>query len=105
FGEYYQNFIMITDWLLPKGEISRRERDQIFFSGFNTEFQEKLTARLTLKHPDHPLHKPWPIEDVCTAANFLLAANSASNEPSAFPTSSTHSQNCSDVPAPPAPSN
>ncbi|KAF9440729.1 hypothetical protein P691DRAFT_792942 [Macrolepiota fuliginosa MF-IS2] len=81
FGEYYRNFITITDWLLPKGEISRRERDQIFFSSFNTGFREKLATRLTLKHLDHPLHKPWPIKDIRTAANFLLVANSASNEP------------------------
>ncbi|KAF9440820.1 hypothetical protein P691DRAFT_767200 [Macrolepiota fuliginosa MF-IS2] len=100
--EYYWNFITIVDWLLPKGEISRRERDQIFFSGFNTGFREKLTAHLTLKHLDHPLHKPWPIKDVHTAANFLLASNSASNEPGAFPTSS---QTHSNVAAPSIPSN
>src|SRR5215510_3348450 len=38
FGEYYQQFVTISDWLGARSEISLRERNTIFFSGFDTEF-------------------------------------------------------------------
>jgi len=33
-----------------------------------------------MKNPDHPLHRPWPINDVTESARFFLASNSATSE-------------------------
>lgn len=85
FREYYQSFVTISDWLILHGEISRREHDTIFFSGFDTTMWEKLTSHLRLKNPDHPLHQPWNMEDVAEAAQFFLSSNSAVNGPGTYP--------------------
>ncbi|KAF5355122.1 hypothetical protein D9756_005719 [Leucocoprinus leucothites] len=86
FGEYYRQFVTISDWLLANGEISLRERNNIFLNGFDSKFREKLTSRLRLKNPDHPLHQPWSMESITEAARFFLSSNAAASNLVPVPT-------------------
>ncbi|KAJ3564556.1 hypothetical protein NP233_g8219 [Leucocoprinus birnbaumii] len=100
FGEYYRQFVTVSDWLLAHNEISLRERNNIFLSGFDTEFREKLTSRLRLKNPDHPLHQAWRLEDVADAARFFLSSNSAASDPTSHPAPQSFPQPRFESPAP-----
>jgi len=80
FGEYYQHFVTISDWLLSQQEISIQDRNKLFIRGFDHSFRDRLTSRLCMKNPDHPLHRPWPMDDVTESARFFLASNSAASE-------------------------
>ncbi|KAJ3576945.1 hypothetical protein NP233_g95 [Leucocoprinus birnbaumii] len=100
FGEYYRQFVTVSDWLLAHNEISLRERNNIFLSGFDTEFRKKLTSRLRLKNPDHPLHRAWKLEDVADAARFFLSSNSAASDPTSHPAPQFFPQPRFESPAP-----
>lgn len=107
FGEYYRQFLTIGMWLFRRNEISQRERDMVFFSGFDPLFRERLTARLRLKMPDYPPRQPWDMGDVAEAALYLLDTISATNEPTGFPSHTPYTQSYlqpqySIPPAPPA---
>jgi len=80
FGEYYQHFVTISDWFLSQQEISIQDRNKLFIRGFDHSFRDRLTLRLCMKNPDHPLHHPWPMDDVTESAQFFLASNSATSE-------------------------
>ncbi|KAF5348858.1 hypothetical protein D9756_009753 [Leucocoprinus leucothites] len=103
FGDYYRKFVTISDWLLARNEISIRERNTSFFNGFDRSFRDKLTDCLRLKNPDHPLHRPWNMDDINAAAKFLLDSNSASSEPYPYTHSSHYPQPRLDTPAYPTP--
>jgi len=45
-----------------------------------------------MKNPDHPLHRPWPMDDIAESAWFFLASNSATNEPNYYSYLSYNSQ-------------
>ncbi|KAJ3565953.1 hypothetical protein NP233_g7310 [Leucocoprinus birnbaumii] len=100
FGEYYRQFVTISDWLVARNEISLRERNNIFLSGFDTEFRERLTSRLRLKNPDHPLHQAWRLEDVADAARFFLSSNSAASDPTTLSAPQSLTQPRFESPAP-----
>ena len=92
FGDYYRRFVTISDWLLAQHEISMQDRNKLFINGFDQTFRDRLTSRLYVKNPDHPLHRPWPMDDVAESAWFFLASNSAANEPNHYSYPSYNSQ-------------
>jgi len=54
--------------------------NKMFINGFDQTFRDQLTSRLYMKNPDHPLYRPWPMDDVAESAQLFLASNSATNE-------------------------
>jgi len=58
-----------------------------------------------VKNPDHPLHHPWPMDDIAESAWFFLASNSAANEPNyySYPSYNSQSQFNTFTSVPPAP--
>ena len=92
FGDYYCQFVTISDWLLAQHKISMQDWNKLFINGFDQTFQDRLTSRLYMKNPDHPLYRPWPMDNVAESARFFLASNSATNEPNHYSYSLYNSQ-------------
>ena len=82
-----------------------QDRNKLFINGFDQTFRDRLTSRLYVKNPDHPLHRPWPMDDVAESARFFLASNSATNEPNhySYPLYNSQSQFDTFTSIPPAP--
>jgi len=106
FGNYYCQFVTISDWLLAQHEISIQDWNKLFINGFDQTFRDWLTSRLYVKNPNHPLHCPWPMDDVAGSAQFFLASNSTTNKPNHYSYLSYNSQSQFDtftsVPSAPA---
>ena len=100
FGEYYQCFVTISDWLLSQQEISIQDQNKLFIRGFDHPFQDWLTSRLCMKNPNHSLHCPWPMDDVTESAWFFLASNSAASKPDHYSYPSYNSQTSFSTQAP-----
>jgi len=105
FGDYYHQFVTISDWLLAQHKISMQDRNKLFINGFDQTFWDQLTSRLYMKNPDHPLHCPWPMDDIAKSARFFLASNSAANEPNhySYPLYNSQSQFNTFASVPPGP--
>ncbi|KAF8227111.1 hypothetical protein L208DRAFT_1298440, partial [Tricholoma matsutake] len=86
-------------FLSTKGRISDAEQSRAFVRGFQPGLWARIARRLELKFPDHYPDDPYPLNDIHTAAKFVLAGSissdstsllsSHSSAPSAIPTTST----------------
>ena len=72
-GEYFREFVWITEFLKEKGRLSDRERDTAYESRFDQDFKEKIKRRLQYQKPDHFHDELYEFKDFHGCAHFLLA--------------------------------
>ncbi|KAG2339098.1 hypothetical protein BDR05DRAFT_892293 [Suillus weaverae] len=71
-GDYFREYIRVSQYLLAKAHIGEIERNCIFLEGFPSDVQAQIRMRLMIKFPDHHHEDPYPMTDVHKAAIFLL---------------------------------
>lgn len=72
FGTYYRNFLKISKFLITKKKLAELERDKLFLDGIHETTNAIIRRRLEIKMVDHHPDEPYPIDQVYTAAVFLL---------------------------------
>jgi hypothetical protein len=78
-GNYYRQFLAITQFLCNKSCLSETERCRAFVRGFQPTLWARIHDRLQLKYPDHYPDNPYPLEHVNSAAKFVLHGVSPGN--------------------------
>ena len=73
-GEYLRDFVRIASDLEENGRIGSYDRSRLFIRGFTAEAEERLRFRLQVLHPMQHPDDPYPLEDVRTAAEWILPA-------------------------------
>jgi hypothetical protein len=74
-GIYYCSFYNITQYLHAKNRISEAEQSRAFVRGFQSSLWIRIARRLELKFPDHYPDDPYNLEDIHSAAKFVLAGS------------------------------
>ena len=71
-GEYYCQFLLITQYLVSKNWMVALEQLHAFFGGFCPDFANRISQQLQLKQPNHLLIDPYDLDDIYEAATFFL---------------------------------
>ena len=58
-GEYYREFIRITDYLIAKQRLSGHEWDIAYEQGFDEDLKSRIKTRLQYSKPDHFHDEPY----------------------------------------------
>ena len=66
-GEYYRQFLLITQYLVSKNRMVASEQSCAFFGGFRLDFANRISQRLQLKQPDHLPIDPYDLDDIYEA--------------------------------------
>ncbi|PPR07567.1 hypothetical protein CVT24_008785 [Panaeolus cyanescens] len=91
-GQYYRQFLHISNFLTTKSRLSDIDSQRRFVMGFPDDLFVKILARLQVQFLDHDPDSPWPIKAVYDAACFILRSLSAfSSFSSHIPVSSSSS--------------
>jgi hypothetical protein len=77
-GLYFWSFYNITRFLHSKNRISDAEQSRAFVRSFQPALWARIAWRLKLKLPDHYPDNPYPLDDIHTAAKFVLAGTAPS---------------------------
>ena len=77
-GDYYRQFLNITTYLIARSRLSSGEQSRSYLRGFGPVLQEKVHQRLQLILPTHYPDDPYTMEDIQTAARFVLYGTSTS---------------------------
>ena len=78
-GEYYCEFIRITDYLITKEHLSERERNIAYESGFDEDLKSRIKTRLRYREPEHFHDEPYRYKTFHECAQFLLASMAAAS--------------------------
>jgi hypothetical protein len=100
-GLYYRAFYNITQFLRAKNRISEAEQSRAFVRGFQPGLWMCIGRRLELKFPDHYPDDPYPLDDIHSAAKFVLAGSPTSHstsQPSHQHSSQAHQSSSTSVP-------
>jgi hypothetical protein len=100
-GLYYRAFYNITQFLRTKNRISEAEQSRAFVRGFQPGLWTRIGRRLELKFPDHYPDDPYPLDDIHSAAKFVLASSPTSHstaQPSHQHSSQAHQSSSTSVP-------
>lgn len=73
-GKYHREFLTISTFLKGKGRISEREVNKLYFSGFDSAFQQKIREHLQLRNPLHHPDDLYNVNDIYEVATFILDA-------------------------------
>ena len=85
-GEYYRQFLLITQYLVSKNWMVALEQSCTFFGGFHSDFANHISQQLQLKQPDHLPINPYDLDDIYKAATFVLMATGYTQTSAAQPT-------------------
>ena len=72
---YNRNFLTVASPLLAAGRITTADFDSAFFKGFHPNIQDVIAERFEKVNPHHPVHEPFPYEDVLKAARRHFTSN------------------------------
>jgi hypothetical protein len=75
YGEYYRAFSKIANFLKEKGRLTDREISGRFLQGFNYIFRNKVRVQLRAENPTHHTDDPYLLEQISSAAQFILSCN------------------------------
>ncbi|KDQ09757.1 hypothetical protein BOTBODRAFT_178812 [Botryobasidium botryosum FD-172 SS1] len=70
--QYHRAFLSASNPLVTAEQLSVREQNRLYFSGFSGDLFTQVHMRLGLLFPNHWLRDPYPIKDVRDAAMFFL---------------------------------
>ncbi|KAF5379364.1 hypothetical protein D9615_006589 [Tricholomella constricta] len=76
-GEYYRQFLSVTQFLVSKNRLSINERDRQFRRAFQPDLWAKIHRRLEILNPNHHPDDPYATETVRAAAEHILHGTSA----------------------------
>ncbi|KAH9037343.1 hypothetical protein EDB84DRAFT_1268747 [Lactarius hengduanensis] len=85
-GDYYRDFLVISQYLVSKNRLSAAEQSRAFIRGFQPTLEQHIKQRLQLKKPDHNPQDTYELDDIYDAAAFVLMGTSPAtlrNSPSA----------------------
>ena len=85
-GEYYHQFLLITQYLVSKNQMVASEQSHTFFGGFRSDFANCISQRLQLKQPNHLLIDPYDLDGIYEAATFVLMGTGYTQTSTAQPT-------------------
>ena len=71
-GDYFCEFLLITQHVISKNRMEISEQSQAFLHGFLQDLPQKVMQRLQLKKPDHFPLDPYDLDDIYNTANFVL---------------------------------
>ncbi|KAF9234570.1 hypothetical protein BU15DRAFT_78869 [Melanogaster broomeanus] len=74
-GEYQRKFTQISAFLISKGRLAYMERDHLFLRGFPSGVASLILHRVYVVNPNLHPDDPCPMEEVSTAAQFLLSGS------------------------------
>ncbi|KAF9537033.1 hypothetical protein CPC08DRAFT_810585, partial [Agrocybe pediades] len=72
FGTYYRSFSTVSEYLLEKGRLSRREASSYFLCGFHIEFRNQIRRQLRAENPRRYHDDFFTVEEIRDVAVFLL---------------------------------
>jgi hypothetical protein len=72
FGTYYRSFIQITKFLIDKIRLSEKEQARAFIRGIQPALWQRITTRLEIKKPDKHPDDPYDLQDIRSAAEYVL---------------------------------
>ena len=88
-GEYTRKFSKVSALLIANKKIAKTEQDMFYISGFLTSIQDRICHRLVIVKLDLHLDDPYPMDNVVSAAKFLLTGSALR---SSIPNSSSRQQ-------------
>lgn len=71
-GAYYQQFLIITKFLIRNNKLSENEQPCAFRQGFQESLWLQVLQCLQMRHPDHDQDDPYPIAEIFKAAEYVL---------------------------------
>ncbi|KAG2101829.1 uncharacterized protein F5147DRAFT_561148, partial [Suillus discolor] len=77
FGTYYRSFLKLSKFLMMNKRLAELERDRLFLDGIHETANTTICRRLEIKMIDHHPDEPYPMDQVYTAAVFLLPGTAA----------------------------
>jgi len=77
FGEYYRNFLRISNSLLINDRLTKRELHHTFLRGFQQPLRDQIVARCLLVDLDHLPDDPFGLPALKKAVDHLLACTSS----------------------------
>ena len=77
-GEYYRRYLLITRYLIGKGQLSTQEQSWSFFTGMQPHFEKEVRLRLRHKFVNHFPDDPYSLKDIYKAVSFILLGAIAS---------------------------
>ncbi|KAF5380618.1 hypothetical protein D9615_004771 [Tricholomella constricta] len=76
-GEYYRQFLSVTQFLVSKNRLSINERDRQFRRAFQSDLWSRIHRRLEILNPNHHPDDPYATETVRAAAEHILHGTNA----------------------------
>ncbi|KAF5378263.1 hypothetical protein D9615_008697 [Tricholomella constricta] len=76
-GEYYRQFLSVTQFLVSKNRLSINEHDRQFRRAFQSDLWSKIHRRLEILNPNHHPDDPYATETVRAAAEHILHGTNA----------------------------
>ena len=76
-SNYHLQFIVITTWLISKGQLVDLEQRRTYIRAFQPPLLTVIMNHLQLKYPNHHPNVPHKVEEVYNAAQFLLQGYSS----------------------------
>ena len=71
-GDYFQQFLLITRYLISKDRMAVTKQSQTFLRGFRQDLSNRVMQRLQLKRPDHMPQDLYDLDDIYDVTNFVL---------------------------------
>jgi hypothetical protein len=71
-SDYHLQFIVITTWLISKGQLGDLEQQRAYIRAFQSPLLSAIMNRLQLKNANHHPNVPHKVEAVHKAAHFVL---------------------------------
>ena len=71
-GDYFRQFLLITQYLISKNRMSAAEQSRNFIRGFRPELVHLIMQRLQLQFLTHEPEVPYDVDDIYNAANFAI---------------------------------
>ncbi|KAI0949356.1 hypothetical protein AcW1_008990 [Taiwanofungus camphoratus] len=75
-GSFYREFYAITKYLISKNRLSTIEQSRAFARAFQPSLWARVSTRLQLKFPDHLPDDPYTLDQLHSAAKFVLLGTS-----------------------------
>ncbi|KAI0258010.1 hypothetical protein BC834DRAFT_837080 [Gloeopeniophorella convolvens] len=76
-GDYYRQFLSISQYLIIHNRLSTQEQSRLFRRGFNPELNTRVDRCLEVKYPDHHPDDPFDLAVIREAASFVLLGSTA----------------------------
>jgi hypothetical protein len=74
-GKYHRNFMHLSLYLIGKGRISNRERNQWYLQGFQLDIREHIAQRLAIVKSNVNLDNSYKYLDIHQSAIFILSCS------------------------------